>query len=107
MSNASDAAYEASPTLVSARAAFIKRTYLHLAAAVMAFVGLEAVLFSSGMAEEIIKDVFVANRFAWVGLMVLFIAGGYAAQFMARSHQSVGVQYAGLAMYVLLETLIF
>ena len=35
--------------------------------------------------------------------MVLFIGGGFAAQYMARSRQSVGVQYAGLALYVLLE----
>jgi len=92
---------------VSARAAFIKRTYLHLAGAVIAFVGIEAVLFSTNMAEQIIKDVFLANRLAWIGLMVLFIAGGYGAQYLARSRQSIGVQYMGLALYVLLEVVIF
>ena len=77
--------YSAARAPASARAAFIKRTYLHLAGAVLAFVGLEAVLFASGAAEDIIKDVFLANRFAWVALMLLFIVGGYAAQRMARS----------------------
>ena len=92
---------------VSARAAFIKRTYLHLAGAVLAFVGIEALLFSTGMAEEIIKDVFLANRLAWVALMGLFVIGGMGAQYMARSHQSVGLQYAGLTLYVLLEVVVF
>jgi len=89
------------------RAAFVRRTYLHLAGAVAAFVGIEAALFSSGAAEQIIKDVFLANQWAWIGLMVLFIVGGVVAQVMARSRMPVGVQYAGLTMYVLLEVLIF
>ena len=92
---------------VSARVAFIKRTYLHLVGAIVAFIGIEALLFSSGMAENIIKDVFFANRMAWVGLMLLFVVGGMGAQYMARSHQSVGMQYAGLTLYVLLEVVIF
>jgi hypothetical protein len=90
----------------SERAAFVKRTYLHLGAAVLAFVGIEAALISSGLAVDIVRTMF-AQKAAWLGLMVLFIGGGYAAQYMARSGQPVGVQYAGLAFYVLLEVLIF
>jgi FtsH-binding integral membrane protein len=90
----------------SARAAFIRRTYAHLAGAVLAFVGLEAFLLTSGLGLELFKTVFV-TRGAWIGLMALFIVGGFAAQYMARSRQSVGVQYAGLTLYVLLETIIF
>ena len=90
----------------SVRAAFIKRTYLHLGAAILAFIGIEAALISSGVALEIVRTVFV-GRAAWIGLMVLFIAGGYLAQYMARTGQSVGVQYAGLSLYVLLEVLVF
>lgn len=90
----------------SERAAFIKRTYAHLFGAVLAFAAIEAVLISSGLAVDIVKTMF-AQKFAWLALMVVFIAGGYAAQYMARSGQSVGVQYAGLSLYVLLEVLIF
>ena len=39
--------------------------------------------------------------------MILFVVGGYGAQYLARSRQSVGVQYAGLSFYVLLEVLVF
>lgn len=91
----------------SARAAFIKRTYLHLAGAIAAFVGLEALLLMSGVGEKIIRDVLFANRAAWLGVIVLFIVGGYGAQYLARSRQSIGVQYMGLAIYVLLEVIVF
>src|SRR5687767_1913288 len=91
---------------VDERVAFIRRTYGHLAGAVVAFVALEAILLASGVGLEIVKALFTFNG-AWIGLMVLFIAGGFAAQYMARSSTSRAVQYAGLGLYVLLETLIF
>ena len=91
----------------SERAAFIKRTYLHVAAAMGVFVALEAVLLASGVGVQIVRDVFLANRMAWLGLMVVFIGGTFAAQYMARARSSVGTQYAGLALYVLLYTILF
>lgn len=92
---------------VSQRVAFIRRTYAHLAGAVLAFVGLTAALISTGLAEQIIRDVFLANRMSWLILMVVFIGGSFAAQSMARARRSVGTQYAGLALYVMLYTLLF
>lgn len=88
------------------RVAFIRRTYAHLAGAVLAFVVIEALLLTSGIGESIVKTLF-AQKGAWIGLMVLFVGGGYAAQYLARSTRSVGAQYAGLAGYVLLEVVIF
>ena len=93
---------------VNVRSAFIRRTYAHLAGAVLAFVGIEAVLLQSGLGRDIVISIFAgAGGMAWIGLMVLFVVGGMAAQAMARSRQSVGMQYAGLALYVLLEVVIF
>ena len=91
----------------SERVRFIRRTYAHLACAVLAWVGVSAALIASGMAEQIINDIFRANRFSWLVLMVVFMGGTYAAQYMARSRASVGTQYAGLALYVSLYTLLF
>jgi FtsH-binding integral membrane protein len=98
--------YSVASRPASERAAFIKRTYAHLAGAIFAFVAIEAALISSGMALEIVQTMF-AQKAAWIGLMVVFIGGGFLAQYMARSGQSVGVQYAGLSLYILLEVLIF
>lgn len=91
---------------VSERVRFIRRTYAHLTAAILAFVGIEAVLFSTGMAEDIIKSMF-GFQGAWLGLMLLFVGGGIAAQALANSKSSPGLQYAGLSLYVLLECVIF
>ena len=104
LDNSYDVPASAAP--VSARSAFIKRTYLHLVGAVLAFVGIEAVLITSGIGKDIVQTMF-AQKGAWIGLMVLFIAGGYGAQYLARSRQPAPLQYAGLALYVLLEVLIF
>ncbi|HEV3436195.1 MAG TPA: Bax inhibitor-1 family protein [Gemmata sp.] len=91
---------------VSERVRFIRRTYAHLGAAVAVFVGIEAVLFSTGLGADILQTMFAFNG-AWLGLMVLFIVGGIAAQLMARSRSSPALQYAGLTLYVLLEVVIF
>ncbi|MBA4066266.1 MAG: permease [Isosphaera sp.] len=92
---------------VSERVAFIRRTYAHVFGAILAFVGLSAALIGSGLAEQYIKDVFLANRFAPLVLMVVFIGGSIAASRMAQGNKSVEVKYAGLALYVLLYTLLF
>src|SRR5437764_9534802 len=91
---------------VSERVRFIRRTYAHLAGAVLAFVGLEAFLLTSGIGLDLFKTMIAFNG-AWIALLVLFIVGGVAAQMMARSRQSVGLQYAGLALYVMLQAIIF
>lgn len=91
----------------SERMQFIRRTYLHVGGAVLAFVGASAALIASGLAEQILRDVFLANRMSWLLLMVLFIGGSFAAQYMARARNSVGLQYAGLALYVSLYTVLF
>jgi len=91
---------------VSARVAFIRRTYAHLALAIASFVGIEAALISAGFGQTFLQTI-IAYRGAWLGLMLLFVVGGYAAQIMARSRSAPAVQYAGLAIYVLLEVVIF
>ena len=89
------------PPRSASASAFIRRTYAHVAAAVLAFVGIEAVLIGTGIAKDIVSSMFASNM-AWIGLMVVFIGGTFAAQYMARSRSSVGMQYAGLTLYVLL-----
>ncbi|MCI0703526.1 MAG: Bax inhibitor-1 family protein [Planctomycetia bacterium] len=92
---------------VSERVRFIRRTYAHVAGAMIAFIGLSALLISSGIAEQLLRDVFFANRLSWLLMMVLFIGGTYVAHYMAQARSSVGMQYAGLTLYVLLYTLLF
>ncbi len=92
---------------VNERVAFIRRTYAHLFVAVLAFVGLSAGLIASGVADNLLYDMAKLGKAAWIGIMVLFIGGTFAAQYMARSRTSIGMQYAGLSLYVLMYTLMF
>jgi len=92
---------------VTARVAFIKRTYAHVFGAVLAFVALETVLFKTGMADSILRTVFGGGgKLAWVALMIAFVGAGYVAQMMAYA-ASKPLQYAGLGLYVLVEAVIF
>lgn len=87
-----------------ARASFIRRTYAHLAVAVLAFVGLETLIFQSGAAESIIRGMGQAG---YIIVLIAFIGAGYLAQWWAHNAASAAMQYAGLALYVVAETIIF
>lgn len=89
----------------SERAAFIRRTYAHLAGAVLAFVGLEIYMVNSPIAEMLLK--MMAMRFGWLMILGGFIILGRLASGLAASAASSTVQYAGLTLYVIAESVIF
>lgn len=94
----------------SARAAFIRRTYAHLAAAILAFAAIEFLIFSLIPHDRIREAVItVWARSPWAALLVVgaFIGVGWLARVWARSETSPGVQYMGLALYVIFEAFIF
>jgi FtsH-binding integral membrane protein len=87
------------------RAAFIRRTYGHLAAAILAFIGLEFILlrFVPGI-DQIVRGMLGAS---WLLILVAFMVVSWVAQYWARSGASQGVQYLGLGLYVVAEAIIF
>ena len=90
----------------SERAKFIRLTYLHLAGAVLAFIGLEAFLLSlPGVGEAV--ALVLGNRLGWLIVLGAFIGVSYVANNWASSSASVGVQYAGLGLFVVAEAVIF
>lgn len=90
----------------SERVTFIQRTYGHLAGAILAFAGLTTLLIKSGIGEQIVRQMFTGTGGLLV-VMLLFIGGGYLAQYWARSATSRAMQYAGLGLYVVLQAVIF
>jgi uncharacterized protein len=89
----------------SARVAFVQRTYAHLAGAILAFVGLEALLLSiPGVAETVVPLMRGLN---WLVVLFAFAGVSWLANQWAQSDTSVGVQYLGLAVYVVAEAVIF
>lgn len=93
----------ASPANV--RVEFIKKTYGHLAGAIIALVAIEAVLLQLNMGVELL-NYMSQTPYSSLMLIVLFIGGGFAANYMARSSTSVPTQYLGLGLYVCLWSVI-
>jgi FtsH-binding integral membrane protein len=90
----------------SARAAFIRRTYAHLAGAILAFVALEFLIFQVLPTEQIIGTLF-QSPVSLLILMAAFIGGGWLAQAWAMSGSSPALQYFGLGLYVVVQAVIF
>jgi len=89
----------------SERAAFIRRTYAHLVGALLAFVGLEIYMVNSPIAEMLLN--VMAMRFGWLLILGGFIIFGRLASGLASGGASPTMQYAGLTLYVILESVIF
>jgi len=98
----------AANALPAERVGFIRRTYAHLVAAILAFAGIEALLLRTSLGEDFIQLVFGGGgKMGLLLIMVLFIGGGYLARYWAHAATTRPMQYAGLALYVLLEVIIF
>ncbi len=96
----------AANALPEERARFIRKTYFHLAGAILAFVGLEAFLFASGAAQTI-ASTMLGGRFSWFLVLAAFMGVSFLATWWANSQTSKTMQYLGLALYVVAEAIIF
>lgn len=88
------------------RAEFIRLTYLHLGGAILAFAGLTAALVNSPFAPAMLEWLGT-GRFNWLLVLGAFTGAGWLANRWAMSATSQGMQYAGLALYVAAEAVIF
>ena len=79
------------------------QTYNHLFGAILAFVGLELLMFKSGMAEGI--AVTLASNWIWV--LGAFMLAGWLFSGIAMRVESKSGQYLALGAYVVIEALIF
>lgn len=90
-----------------ARAAFIRRTYMHLAIAILAFVAVEYVLLTKTALPGLMLGLMAGSRFGWLMILGGFVLVGWLARGLAASSASSGVQYAGLFLFVLAQAVIF
>jgi len=86
------------------KASFYKKTYLHVAFAILAFIGVETVLLNI-VPEQLILAMF-AQRYLWLLIIGVFWLASFLATKWSLS-QSKSTQYLGLGFYVLLEAVIF
>jgi FtsH-binding integral membrane protein len=88
------------------RGQFIRRTYLHLAGAILAFVAIEAALLNSPVAPALM-NLMTGGKYSWLIVLALFMGVSWLAQKWADSGASLSLQYAGLALYVVAQAVIF
>jgi len=87
------------------RADFIRKTYTHMAFAILAFIILESMLLNwSGARALVVKMV---DGYNWLIVLGLFMVVSYVADKWARSSTSKQMQYFGLGLYVIAEAVIF
>ncbi len=87
------------------RAAFIRRTYSHLAVAILGFIALEYYLVNAPFAAKLAMS--MTSGFSWLIVLGLFMGVGYMADKLARSENSEQMQYLGLGMFVIAEAIVF
>lgn len=90
----------------SERAAFITKTYLHLFGAILAFAALEVFWFSTSV-PEMMFSWLASGRFMGLLFMGAFVGVSMLANSWAQSSTSKGMQYAGLGLYTVAESLLF
>jgi len=88
------------------RTLFIKKTYFHLALAILVFIGIEAALMHWQPAVELASKMVSSNT-SWLIVLAAFMGVSWIANSWAFSAVSVGKQLAGLYLYVIAEAVIF
>ena len=88
-----------------ARAAFLRRTYLHLALAIFAFAAVEGALLRWGGADELVAR--MTEGWNWLLVLLAFSLVGSVADRWARTGGSPERQYLGLGLFVVAEAVIF
>jgi uncharacterized protein len=83
---------------VNERVAFLRRTYAHLAGAIIAFVAVSALLQTSGFAYKFASWMVGGGTVNMLIVFGLFIGSGFITDRLARSETSAGLQYLGLAL---------
>ncbi len=86
------------------KASFYKKTYLHVALAIVAFIFVETLLLKIVPAETVYM--MIGQRYSWLLVLGVFWLASFLASKWSMA-QSRSTQYLGLAFYILLQAVIF
>ena len=90
----------------STRAAFIRRTYGHLAGAILFFIVIETFLVNSPNARYM-TETMLGEQWSWLIVLAAFMGVTYIANKWAMMDTSPELQYLGLGLFVVAESIIF
>ncbi|HSI82728.1 MAG: Bax inhibitor-1 family protein [Candidatus Methylacidiphilales bacterium] len=103
-----DASYSypiASHAQAAERGAFLQRTYFHTAGSILVF-GLICALLVNTIGETM-ASMIAGSQLMWLAVLVGFMAVSWLADSWAQSDTSIGMQYAGLSLYIVAEAFLF
>lgn len=100
------AAAMAADAAVDERMGFIRKTYVHLAAAIGLFAVLETLLLTT-FAPAVEAYLLSIRGMGWLVVLGGFIVVSWIAEAWASSGKSRGLQYAGLALFIVAEAVVF
>lgn len=89
----------------SARARFIRDTYLHVALAIAGFAVIEWGLVQWSGAVDLARK--MTNGYNWLLVMLLFMVVSSFADRLARSTTSSSAVYGGFALFIVAEAILF
>ena len=89
----------------SERASFIRKTYVHLGLAILAFIGIEWLLLQQPWAESVTRK--MTGGLGWLFVLGAFMIVSWIANLLAHSGVSRGIQYGGLGLFILAEAILF
>jgi FtsH-binding integral membrane protein len=87
------------------RTAFIRQTYLHLGFAILGFIAVEWFILSQSWAPTLAQK--MTGGMGWLVVLGAFMGVSYLAEKLAASEASRATQYAGLAIFVVAQAIIF
>lgn len=97
---------EGNDLLNSSRSEFYKKTYLHVAGAIGIFALLTTFLIQQGFGKVMI-GLLSKSEYSWLIVLGLFMGVSWIANKWAHSGTSRNVQYAGLGLFIIAESIIF
>ena len=86
------------------RAEFYRKTYMHVAVAILAFGAVEYLLLKTVPLEMVLS--MVSGKYIWLAVIGIFWLASMLATKLSFS-VSRNMQYLGLGLYVLIEAVIF
>jgi FtsH-binding integral membrane protein len=99
--------YTVAAQSVDVRATFIRKTYAHLAGAILVFALLEAAILSIPGIENTVFGILGASSYSWLLVLGAFMFVSHFANKWAMSTTSLSTQYMGLGLYIVAEAIIF
>lgn len=97
--------YQSTAALASERGEFIRKVYMNLALGFVGFIVLEAFLLTWQPAVELAQKMVTGSN--WLIVLLAFMGVSWLANSWAVNGTTLGKQYAGFALYIIAESIIF